>query len=63
MAGITFKIGLEIRDRYAVGVGIVNAQSASNVNNVNAYIMLLHLLLDVVDAITQGFKIAHVKYL
>ena len=37
--------------------------SKSNVNNVNAYIMLLHLLLDVVDAITQGFKIAHVKYL
>ena len=51
VAGIGGEVALEVGYRNAVGVLIVDAQTASHVDVLNLYLVLLELCLQVVDAV------------
>ena len=63
VAGISGEVALEVGYRNAVGMLIVDAQTASHVDVLNLYLVLLELCLQIIDAVAQRSKVVHVEYL
>ena len=63
LLGVGIEVGLEVRDRYTVGVLIVDAETAADVDMFHADAVTLELVLQFVDAIAESLKVAHVENL
>ena len=63
VARVGVEVGLEVGHGHAVGVVVVDAQSAAHVEVFQPYVAVLQVGLQVVDAVAQGLEVAHVEYL
>ena len=63
MTGVGVEVGMEVGYGILVGMGIVDAQSAADVDVFDGHMLALEQVLNVIDAIAKCLEVAHVEYL